>query len=76
MKFLAVNVEIAIVFDKTGLIVWCKGATISDRLPAASIVILYGVSRLRFFQTHKFNLYDWFISHVFYIMKMAAEGFF
>jgi hypothetical protein len=75
MRFLAVNVEITIVFEKTGFIVWYKGAMISDRLPAASIIILCGVSRLRFFQTYKFNPYGWVISHYPYIMKMAAEGF-
>jgi hypothetical protein len=57
MKFLVVNMEITIVFDKTGLIVWYKGAIISDRLPAASIVNPYGGSNIRFFQTYKFYLY-------------------
>ena len=70
------NVEITIVFDKTGLIVWYRGAIISDRLPAASTVNLYGVSHLRSFQTYKFNLYAWFILHQPYILKMEAEGFY
>jgi hypothetical protein len=73
---LAVNVEITIVFDKTGLIVWYKCAVISDRLPAASIVNLYGGSHLRFFQTYIFNFYGWIILHHPYILKMEAEGFY
>jgi len=74
MRFLVVNVEITIVLDKTGFIVWYKGAIISDRLPVASIVNLYGGSHLRFFQTYKFNLYAWVISHQPYVLMMEAKG--
>jgi hypothetical protein len=76
MRFLAVNVEITIVFDKTGLLVWYIGTIISDRLPATSIVNLYGGPNLLFFQTYKFNLYVWVILHHPYILKMEAEGFY
>ena len=76
IRYLVVNVEIAMFFDKTGLIVWYKGAIISDRLPAASIVNLYGGSHLSFFQTYKFNRYAWVILHQPYILNMEAEGFY
>jgi hypothetical protein len=46
VRFVVLNVEITIVFGKTGLIAWYKSAIISDRLPAASIVKLYGESHL------------------------------
>jgi hypothetical protein len=76
MGLLAVNVEITIVYDKTRLIVWYKGAVISDRLPAASIVIFYGGSCLRFFEIYIFNPYGWVILYHPYIRKMGAEGFY